>query len=175
MEETLGYKNEDDKCYGATGMAVAVVVFDGERYLAAVDLDADPGSMLEMTDDFYFTGSPALSAKSVWNRILQNYNLTLAMSLANVMCRSIVRDRKPLAPAVRERLRRLSIEQGNESCSLDEDESGRLFDKNYTYLTRVFNHTGIGSVCHDFADTLKRRRRLTRHEILEELRAIGMM
>ena len=163
MEETLGYKNEDDKCYGATGMAVAVVVFDGERYLAAVDLD------------FYFTGSPALSAKSVWNRILQNYNLTLAMSLANVMCRSIVRDRKPLSPAVRERLRRLSIEQGNESCSLDEDESGRLFDKNYTYLTRVFNHTGIGSVCHDFADTLKRRRRLTRHEILEELRALGMM
>ncbi len=97
------------------------------------------------------------------------------MSLANVMCRSIVRDRKPLSPAVRERLRRLSIEQGNESCSLDEDESGRLFDKNYTYLTRVFNHTGIGSVCHDFADTLKRRRRLTRHDILEELRALGMM
>ena len=171
----LGYKNEDDKCYGATGMAVAVVVFDGERYLSAVNLDAEADSLMEMTDDFFFTGSPALSAKSVWNRILNNYNLTLAMSLANVMCRSIVRDHKPLPVEVRDHLRRLSIEQGTESCSLDEDESGRLFDKNYTYLTRVFNHTGVGSVCHDFADTLKRRRRLTRHEIIEELRALGML
>lgn len=171
----LGYKNEDDKCYGATGMAVAVVVFDGEKYLSAVNLDAEAGSLMEMTDEFFFTGSPALSAKSVWNRILNNYNLTLAMSLANVMCRSIVRDHKPLSAEVRNHLRRLSIEQGTESCSLDEDESGRLFDKNYTYLTRVFNHTGVGSVCHDFADTLKRRRRLTRHEIIEELRALGMM
>lgn len=175
MEDKLGYKNEDDRCYGLTGMTVAVVVFEGDRFLSAVNLDGGSGSMMEMTDDFYFTGSPALSAKSVWNRILQNYNLTLAMSLANVMCRTMVRDRKPLPADVRDYLRRMSIEQGNESCSLEEDESGRLFDKNYTYLTRVFNHTGVAGLCHDFADTLKRRRRLTRREILDELRALGMM
>ena len=41
--EKLSYTNEDDKCYGATGMAIGIVVFDGEDKLAGVGLDADPG------------------------------------------------------------------------------------------------------------------------------------
>ena len=40
MKQRLSYRNEDDKCYGITGMAMAVVIFDGEEMLAGVDMDA---------------------------------------------------------------------------------------------------------------------------------------
>ena len=40
METNLRYRNEDDRCYGATGMTVALVVMEGEDLLSAVNLDA---------------------------------------------------------------------------------------------------------------------------------------
>ena len=41
----LSYKNENDRCYGATGMAIGLVVFDGEDMLAGVSLDAPAHAM----------------------------------------------------------------------------------------------------------------------------------
>lgn len=176
MEHQLSYRNEDDKCYGATGMAVAVIVFDGDDMLAAVDLDAEPGSMLEFTEDFYFSGHPSLSAKAAWNRILKNFNITMALSMANLMCRRMVLDREQaLDPDLRSQLRSLMIEVGHDSCSLDDDETSRLFDKNFTYLHRVFSHIGVQGVTRDFAEALKRRRRMTRMDVIEQLRALRML
>ena len=65
--------------------------------------------------------------------------------------------------------------EGSDSCSLDEDESQRLFDKNYNYLYRIFNHRGVHDVAHSFADALKRSRRMTRIEILEQLRGLRVL
>lgn len=175
MKSALSYKNEDDKCYGATGMVVGMVVLDGEDMLSAVSLDAVPGEIVEFTDGFYFAGNPGLSAKVAWAQIVHNYNLSLAMLISNVMCRSIVLDNTPVAPAVKEHLRRQAVDEGHESCSLEDDEINRLFDKNYSYLLRVFNHQGVQSVVNDFAKVLKRQRRLTRFEVMEQLRALSML
>lgn len=176
MKDTkLSYRNEDDKCYGATGMAIAVVVFDGEDMLSAVDLDAAPESMLELAEDFYFSGNPGLSAKSAWNRMLGNFNISMASSIANVMCRSVILDHTPVSADIKNYLRECVIEAGHDICDLEDDESGRLFDKNYMYLHRVFNHTGVQGIAHDFADVLKRRRRLTRMDVMEQLRALSML
>ncbi len=173
--EKLSYTNEDDKCYGATGMAIGIVVFDGEDKLAGVGLDADPGDMMEMHSSFYFSGNPGLSAKSAWAEMRENFSLSVAMMISNVMCRRMVLDRTLVAPEVRQGLQDTVVEEGRDACSLEEDEVRRIFDKEYTYLFRVFNHQGVHRVAHEFADALKRRRHLSRLEVLEELRALSSL
>lgn len=34
METKLSYRNEDDRCYGATGMTVAFIVMEGDELIA---------------------------------------------------------------------------------------------------------------------------------------------
>lgn len=175
MEEKLSYRNEDDKCYGATGMAIGVVVFDGEDMVSAVSLDADPSEIIEFANEFYFSGNPGLSAKTSWNQVLSNYNLSMAMLISNVMCRWIVLEGDTLKPSMRQRLHDIVADEGRDTCALEDDEINRLFDKNYAYLHRVFNHQGVQSIAHDFARELKRQRRFTRAEIIEQLRALSML
>lgn len=91
------------------------------------------------------------------------------------MCRSIVLDNHPVDPAIKEHLRHQAVDEGHDSCSLDDDEINRLFDKNYSYLLRVFNHQGVQGIVNDFARLLKRQRRLTRFEVMEQLRALSML
>ena len=175
MKRRLSYKNEDDKCYGATGMAMAVVIFDGEDMLAGIDLDAEPESVMQFTGDFYFNGNPGFSAKNAWNQILKNFNLAMALSLGNVICRSVVYQSKPVEREMRDFLHDLMIAEGSDNCALEEDETGRLFEKNFSYLNRVFNHSGVQSVARDFARALKSRRTMTRMEVMDQLRALSML
>lgn len=175
MNRKLSYKNEDDKCYGATGMAMAVVIFDGEEMLASVDVDADPGEMVQLTENFYFNGNPGFSAKSAWNRILANFNLAMALSIGNVACRRQIYESRPVEVEIREFLRNLMIETGREQCALDDDETSRLFDKNFAYLTRVFAHNGVKELARDFAAAIRQRRRMSRLDVIEQLRALSML
>lgn len=175
MDKGLSYINEDDKCYGATGMAIGILVFNGEDFLSSISLDEEPADMVEMQDIYYFSGNPGLSAKSAWRRIKGNFDLSVAMLISNVMCRSMVLDRRGVSPEHKNLIRNIAQEEGEEVCGLESDEIARVFDREYTVLFRIFNHQGVHSVAHDFADTLKRRRRLSRLEILEELRALSML
>ncbi len=176
MNTDLHYRNEDDKCYGATGMTVAFVVMEGEDMVSAVNLDADRADeIMEYAGEYFFAGNPGLSAKSAWNTLLKHFNYSMAAAIGNVMCRRYVLDRKQIDTSTKNFLLDLMIEEGRETCNLDEDETRRIFDKNYVYLTRVFTHQGIQSVCNDFAGILKRRRRLSRLDILEQLRALRML
>lgn len=172
---SLTYRNETDRCYGAAGMAIAIVVFDSEEMLAGVDIDAEPNNIIDLDQEFFFAGNPGLSAKSAWTRILSNFNISMAMTIANAMCRSVILDRKPLSFQAKQLLRDHVLEEGAASCSLEEEETSRLFDKNYTYLTRVFNHQGVRSVADDFVTTLRDRRRMSRMEVVEALRALSML
>ena len=43
MEHKLKYRDERDKTYGLTGMAIAMVMADGEDMLMQVSLDAPAG------------------------------------------------------------------------------------------------------------------------------------
>lgn len=171
----LSYRNENDRCYGATGMAIGLVVFDGEDMLAGVSLDAPAHTMIEMNQDFFFTGNPSLSAKAAWNRMLRNFNLMTAMMISNVMCRRVVMDSGDMDTDTRSMLFDRILEEATDSCSLERDEAERLFEKDYSYLHRVFNHRGVQAVAHDFARCLAERRALTRTEILEELRGLSAL
>lgn len=176
MKKQLSYKSEDDKCYGITGMAIALVVFDGEDYLTSINLDAESSdAMIEFTDEFYFTGNPEFSAKSVWNHILKNFNLAMSLSVGNMLCRRLVLESRPMDRDTTKSLFNLMVEVGRESCSLESDETQHLFEKNLNYLNRIFSHHGVQSVAHEFADVLRSRRVMTRFEVIEQLRALSML
>ncbi len=173
--EQLRYTSESDRAYGAAGMAMGLVIYDGEEMLASICIDSDPDDMVSLVPEFYFAGNPGVSAKSAWNQILKNYNLGISMLISNVMCRYMVSRSSSVPAELKDILHELALGEGRESCQLDEDEIDRLFDKNYSYLTRVFSHRGVQSVAHDFASTLISRRTLSRHEVIEQLSALNML
>ena len=173
--ETLKYKDDTDRSYGATGMAIGLVIFDGEDMLASINIDSDPNEMVAMSPDFYFAGNPGVSAKTAWNQMLKNYNLGIAMLMSNLLCRHLVSARKALPPALRDCLHEIAVEEGRQACSPENDEIDRLFEKNISYLTKVFSHRGVQSVAHDFAAELLARRSLSRLDVLEQLEALRVL
>lgn len=175
MENELKYRNEDDKCYGVAGMTIGLLVFNGDKMLSSVSVDAPAGEMMDLTDDFYFSGNPQISASVVWRTLYQNFGLSVAMMISNAMCRRMVLDSAMVAPDVRRVLTERAAQEGASACGLDEDECREMFDRTYTQLFRVFNHRGVQSVAHEFAGTLKRRRHLSRFEVLDELRVLNSL
>ena len=175
--QQLRYTDEADRAYGATGMAIGLMIYDGDDLLYSIDLDAadTETGMMELSPDFYFAGNPGVSAKTAWSQMLKNFNIGVSMLLANVLCRHLVHQREALPGELADRLRELAREEGQGSCSLEADEADRLFDKSYNYLTRVFSHRGVQAVAHDFAAALTTRRRLSRLDALELLEALRML
>ncbi|MCM1076998.1 MAG: hypothetical protein NC411_06525 [Bacteroides sp.] len=173
--KTLKYTDETDRCYGATGMAIGLMVFDGDEMLTSITLDGDPNDMVTMSPDFFFAGNPGVSAKTAWNQILKNYNIGIGMLMSNLLCRHLVNQHRSLPDEMHDFLHELARDEGRSSCSLEDDEIDRLFDKNFSYLSRVFSHRGVQSVAHDFATTLSKRRTLSRLDTLELLDALKML
>lgn len=173
--EKFRYTDDSDRAYGAAGMAIGLVVYDGDDLLYSIDLDATPGDMLSLSPDFFFAGNPGVSAKAAWTQMVKNFNLGVAMLISNVMCRHMVHSGNDVPSDLAEELKNLAHEEGAGACALEADEVDRLFDKSYTYLWRVFSHRGVQAVAHDFASTLASRRTLSRLEILEQLHALSML
>lgn len=178
----LPYTDETDRAYGATGMAIGLMIYDGDDLLYAIDLDApasdgDPAAtgMMVLSPDFYFAGNPGVSARSAWHQMLKNYNLGVSMIVANLLCRHLVHQHRALPQSLADELRSMAREEGAGCCSLDSDEADRVFDKCYDYLTRVFSHRGVQAVAHDFASALTSRRHLSRLDALDLLEALRML
>lgn len=171
----LKYTDENDRCYGATGMAIGVTVCDSEGVISSISLDAPAGEMIEFTSDYYFSGNPRLSAKVAWNHILRHYDVSMNMLLSNLLCRTCVAAGKAPDAETRRALLAAVEEEGRETCSLENDEIERMFNRNYDYLYRVFNHSGVKHLAHDFATHLREHRTMTRAEILEALSALRVM
>lgn len=172
MDSNLSYNSEEDKCYGATGMAISLLVLESDEMLSSISLDAPSHQIIDLVDDFYFAGNPTLSAKSAWTQIMNSYNLQMAMAIGNVLCRTMVRDGKMPDAKIRKKLLKVATREGEACCSLEEDECRHLFEKNYNFLYRVFNHRGVQEVANNFADNLTRMRTMTRLEILDRLRPL---
>lgn len=170
MKVTIKYSDNKDKSYGLSGAAIGLYVLDGETYMGEISINPDQSEPIELTPDFYFAGNPRISAKSVWNMMLENYHLTQAMAISNLLCRRIVNDRQEDIPQEEQKLLRESVyEEGESSLNLEKDEMERLFNKDYTYLRRIFTHPGVQNVASMLADAIEHRDRLHREEALEIL------
>lgn len=173
--ESLKYKDDTDRSYGATGMAIGLMVLDGHDMLTSITIDGDPDDMVKMSEEFYFAGNPGVSAKTAWTQLLNNYNIGVGMIISNLLCRHLVLAGSRLPEEIHDFLQSLAREEGHDACGLDDDEVERLFDKNFNYLNRVFSHRGVQAVAHDFAAALLSARTMSRHDVLDQLEALRLL
>lgn len=171
MKTTIKYSDRKDKSFGLAGMAISLYIYDGEEYISSVCLDSSDDDnefyeSIEFTPEYYFTGNPRLSAKSVWNHIVKQFEMTSAMVISNVMCRAKVNRGEDIDRDMRDLLLSVISREGSETCSLDRDEIEAIFVKNYNYLDRVFSHRGVMNVARNFAETLERQPSLSRNEVM---------
>ena len=59
MNSHLRYTDEKDKSYGLTGMAISMVVLDGEEYLNGLSIDAPTGEGIELSQEWSYPMSCA--------------------------------------------------------------------------------------------------------------------
>ena len=67
------------------------------------------------------------------------------------------------------------MEEGQDVCSLEKDEIKALFDKSYSYLYNIFNHSGVQNIIFEFVNQIKLKKSLSQKEVLENLQALGML
>lgn len=173
--KTLKYQNEQDRCYGLTGMAVSVVVSDRMEYIASIDLDAEVDSMIEFTPQFFFAGNPRLSARLAWNQLLDQYRLAINILSGNALARCYVHRHEELSSELLKELYNYVLDEGKETCSLDEDEVDSIFKREFSYMQRVFRHPGVQQIVNDFADNLKTQRHMSMREVLEHLAPLSRL
>lgn len=173
--KSLRYRDENDRAYGIAGMAVALVLWDGEQFLASVSLESPVGESIEFTPAFGFNGNPRMTASLAWREMIRQFELSTAMIMGNAMCRSYVVSSRPLSEFERHALKTVIQEEGDRFCSLEEDEVERMFGKTHRYLDRVFMHSGVTNLIHDFARTLSARRKMSALEVFEVLEALNRM
>lgn len=173
--DSLRYKDEADKCLGAAGMAIAVVAMDGAAAIASMDIDAAPDEMIEFMPEFYFEGNPRLMASASWRKLLHNFNLTAGLLIGNVLCRRMVGGLQMPTDAERQYLRDIVVQEGTETCELEEDEVENLFSNSYNSMQRLFMRRSIHSMANEFASIIRQQRRLSRLELMQNLQALQMI
>ena len=174
-QSPLIYVDEDDRTLGVAGMAIALVLWDGEPMLSAVSIDNPAGNSIEFTPAFGFAGNPRLTATLAWHEMLKQYELAAAMIMGNAMCRAYVGKSHPLSSATTASLRALIRDEGREVCQLDDDEIETVYNKTFRYLDRVFSHGGITEMARALARKLVEKRRMTAAEVFEELSDLSRM
>ncbi len=171
---TLTYLNEDDRAYGLAGMAISLAALNAIDRVAHVSLDAD-GPMVSFSHSYYFSGSPSISPKTTWDNLLRNYYLTSAMVISNVMARSVVRLRSNVPSDIMEEVKKAIIDEGEDTCSLENDEIETLYNKTYSSMQRIFMNPRLHPAIEEFARTLSRRRVLSGTEIEDELHILQLI
>ena len=164
----LEYSNESDKAYGLAGMAISMASLDALDRIVEVWLDSE-GPMVTFNHQYYFSQSPTVSAKDVWNNMVNNLQLTTSLVLGNVMARSLVQQRREIDRELVERLRAIVRDEARDYCSLDSEESDVIFDKLFNHSLRLFHNPRLHPAVNELAAVITRRRRLSVFELAEEL------
>ncbi len=171
---TLAYMNEDDRAYGLAGMAISLAAYNAMDRVAEVSLDAE-GPMVTFSNEYYFVGSPSISPKSTWQNLIQNYRLTSAMAIANLMARSMVRMKTEVPSALLEELHKEILAEGEETCALEADEIEDMYGNTMMHSRRIFANPRLHPAIDEFARILSRRRTLSGREIIDELHLLQLI
>ncbi len=165
----MKYLDEDDKCYGVTGMAIGLAIFDADDLFNHISLEGEGLDCVEFSPRYYFTGNTILSARSSWQRILEHYQLTIGLVLADVMCRKMCHEHKELDHTIRKQVLKAACEEGKRTCQLEADEVEQIFNKSYSYLSRLLSNYQVQELVNNFVSTLKERRKLSCYEVMDML------
>lgn len=165
----LRYNDETDRAHGIAGMAIAMVLLDGEPYLASVNIDAPIGSAVGFTPAFGFSGNPRWAASLAWHELKKQFELTATMIVGNVFCRSYIGSSSTLTNDMIKELKEFLCQEGQESCDLDNDEVDMIYNRAHRYMDRVFTHPAVPMVARRFVSNLIERRSLSAGEVFDLL------
>lgn len=171
---TLTYLNEDDRAYGLAGMVISLASLNAIDRVAEVSLDAD-GPMVEFSHEYYFSGSPSFSPKITWDNLVQNFHITTAMVLSNVMARSVVRLKEEAPESMMKEIFSEVEREGRDTCALEDDEIENLYNNALSRMSRLFHNPRLHPAIEEFAKIISRRRILSGREILDELHLLQLI
>ena len=157
---TLAYLNEDDRAYGLAGMMISLASLNAIDRVAEICLDSD-GPMVEFSHEFYFQGSPSISPKATWDNLVQNFHITTAMVLSNVMARSVVRLKKDAPEEIMKEIYKEVEKEGHDTCALEDDEIENLYNNALMRTKRLFFNPRLHPAIDEFARIISRRRILS--------------
>lgn len=161
----LKYTDATDRAYGLCGMVMAMFIYDADDYIRALSIDAPADDGLMLTPDFFVVNNPHLSAKAIWNNDYRRFQLSSAMFIGNLLCRSITRRKSDISREVSDLLLSHLLREGEEACGLEPTEVRELLAEPFSYLRRVFMHPEISSVVKTMAEELSSKRTLDRDRI----------
>lgn len=165
---TLTYLNEDDRAYGLAGMALSLAAYNALDRVSEISLDED-GPMVTFSNEYYFTGSPSISPKATWVNLVNNYRITSAMAIANLMARSLVRMHREVPGNLIEAIHQGILEEGRDTCGLENDEIEEIYSRLLMHSRRIFGNPRNHSAINELARLLSRRRTLTGLELYDEI------
>lgn len=171
---TLVYRNEDDRAYGLAGMAISLAALDAFDRVAGISLDGED-TMVEFSNEYYFSGSPSISPKSTWDYLVQNFHITTSMAISNIMSRSLVRMHRDIPVDILGQLHTEVIREGQDTCGLEEDEVDALFNRALSHSRRIFSNPRLHPAINEFARVISRKRTLSGNEIRDELRLLQLI
>lgn len=171
---TLEYSNEDDRAYGLAGMAISLASLNAFDRVAEISLDGDD-TMVEFSNEYYFSGSPSISPKSTWANLVENFHITTSMVVSNIMSRSLVRMHRDIPIEILGEVHKEILREGQESCGLEEDEVEALFNRTLSYTRRIFSNPRLHPAIEEFTRILSRRRTLSGREIRDELHLLQLI
>lgn len=174
MKNKLKYKNEEDRAFGLAGMTISLAAWDALDRIASVSLDAED-AMVTFTGEYYFSTSQAVSAKSSWQELVENFRLTSAMMLSNIFSRCLVLERSNVDREMLKMLYSIVEEEGIDTCGLEKDEINSIFEKTLGYTRRIFGNPRLYPQIRDFAGTLARKRKMTANELRDELHLLQLI
>ena len=91
------------------------------------------------------------------------------------MARSLVRMHSPVPKDILDTIYAEIAEEGKDTCSLEDDEIENIYSRTTSYMRRIFNNPRVMPAVDEFARTISRRRTLSGHEILDELKLLQII
>lgn len=167
-KDILRYKDDEDRCYGVAGMALAAFVFEYEKYLSSVSIDRRDIETIEFTPDFFITAPENISAKTSWQHTLNQYRIIMSMMISNVMCRSMVRQRKEVEKKLHDAML-TSLHDYTEQCQLEDDEAEDIFEQHFDYLNRAYHNSRMHAIARRVVNELSSRHTLYHSDLTDLL------
>ncbi|MDE5978746.1 MAG: hypothetical protein K2L39_05175 [Muribaculaceae bacterium] len=172
---SLKYTDSTDRAFGLCGMALSLYIFDAEKYIDSLRLDAPADYGMRLTPDFFTPVNPGLSVKNVWTASFRHFQLTSAMVIGNLLARSLGRRHSDLSREVRSLMLEHLAREGEESCGLEAAEVEQICDNSFSYLRQLLMHPAVNSAICDMARSLSERQTLSRDEILTHLMPLSRL
>lgn len=174
--DSLKYINETDRAYGLAGMAISLMAWDVEDWLESINLDAPADEGIRLSDEYYLHLAPGVGAKAVWEQSLKRFQITVAMTIANVTCRQFSQlGLRVLPKEIDTTLCQILSDEGESLCALETDEVKIIYSKSVNFCTRLFSHPGVKQLTVELAKTLIEKRNLQAIDVLSILAPLNRM